>query len=133
MTTDQGTWYYTYDAQSQLTSWTNPDGVTTKARYPSCTFPEADHHKKCLYIFRCFCFLLTQVTYDKNQNRRSISVGNDELGYEINQLNQYTSLDTRKFEYDLNGNLVEILDEDSGYKQNHYFNPEGKVSGYLCL
>ncbi len=60
-------------------------------------------------------------------------MGNDELGYEINQLNQYTSLDTRKFEYDLNGNLVEILDEDSGYKQNHYFNPEGKVSGYLCL
>ena len=58
-----------------------------------------------------------------------MSVDDDDNAYESNTLNQYVSYGTHRFEYDLNGNLVEIRDEDSGDKQNHYFNPEGKVTG----
>ena len=59
-----------------------------------------------------------------------MSVDGDELAYGINKLNQYTSFDTQVLEYDQNGNLIEIRDDDSGDKQNYYFDPEGRVTGY---
>ena len=36
--TPSGTWNYQYDAQSQLISWSSPDGVTTKVRKEKCTW-----------------------------------------------------------------------------------------------
>ena len=81
-----------------------------------------------MLILRHF-IIVPKVTYDKNQNRRSMSIDGDDNAYEINNLNQYTSFDTQRFEYDKNGYLTEMRDIDTEYTEKYKFDPEGKFTG----
>lgn len=95
--TDTGNWTYTYDAAGQLISWTDPTEQTTT------------------------------ITYDSRGNRVVKTVAGDEVGYSVNDLNQYTSFgSTDSFEYDQNGNLM-VKRTGAGIER-YMFNAVGQLA-----
>ncbi|XP_064637828.1 uncharacterized protein LOC135494016 [Lineus longissimus] len=80
METARGVWTYNYDAGGQISSWTKPNGE------------------------------VTNLDYDKVLNRLVVTKGVLTTTYKHNDLNQMTSVDTLKLQYDHSGNLV--------YKEN---------------
>ena len=78
LNTTSGSWYYKYDAASQLTESTDPRGK------------------------------IVRYTYDKRKNRVFVSQepGNKTL-YAANEVNQYSSAGDYDIKYDMNGNMEE--------------------------
>jgi RHS repeat-associated protein len=76
MTTLDGLWQYSYDADAQVTSVTPP---TTSA---------------------------VQYTYDAAGNRVTMVSGAASTNYSVNNLNQYTSVGGFAYNYDADGNLI---------------------------
>jgi RHS repeat-associated protein len=76
MTTLDGLWQYSYDADGQVTSVTLP---TTSA---------------------------VQYTYDAAGNRTTTVSGAASTNYNVNNLNQYTSVGGHAYNYDADGNLI---------------------------
>ena len=78
LNTTSGSWYYKYDAASQLIGSTDPQGK------------------------------IVRYTYDKRKNRLFVSQepGNKTL-YATNEVNQYSSAGNYDIKYDMNGNVEE--------------------------
>ena len=78
LNTTSGSWYYKYDAASQLTESTDPRGK------------------------------IVRYTYDNRKNRVFVSQepGNKTL-YAANEVNQYSSAGDYDIKYDMNGNMEE--------------------------
>ena len=96
LSTITGNWTYTYDATGQLIGWTDPFNQTTT------------------------------ITYDSRGNRIVKRVGENETGYSVNNLNQYTAFNnTDTFEYDRNGNLREK--NAGGMTERYTFNAFGQL------
>lgn len=93
--TIEGKESYTYDDLDQLTSVTYSDGVKD--------------------IF----------TYDKMGNRISITQKGKSVEYLVNDLNQYEYIDSTKYNYDANGNLIEVA--TGGERSNYYYDYENRL------
>jgi YD repeat-containing protein len=76
MQTSHGTWNFSYDLSGQLTGFENPSN--------SKTF----------------------IQYDQNRNRIAFTQNGVSKLYQINNLNQYVSVDNDEYTYDMNGNLI---------------------------
>ncbi len=100
MNTTSGNWRYRHDATSQVTGWTDPTGKETR------------------------------ITYDNAKNRRVVAEGSSEIAYTVNNLNQYEQFgDDVLFEHDMNGNLVEILDQVQGDAERFVYSAESQLVG----
>lgn len=98
LSTITGNWMYTYDATGQLIGWNDPHNQTTT------------------------------ITYDSRGNRVVKRVGENEIGYSVNNLNQYTVFNnTDTFVYDRNGNLREK--NAGGVTERYTFNAAGQLIG----
>ena len=96
LTTTEGDWRYLYDARGQLVGWTDPSGVSTEYRY------------------------------DSRGNRIIERVGQMEVSYSVNAINQYMTYNgTSSFKFDENGNLIEKF--ANGRSEEFSFDPEGKL------
>nr|HMS56648.1 RHS repeat-associated core domain-containing protein [Fimbriimonadaceae bacterium] len=90
MTTPAGSWNFTFDSTSQLTSIITPGGVSSNA------------------------------TYDPEGNRLSTVDGGVTTPYSVNNLNQYTAAGNETFTYDPDGNVLTrtIGGQVTGYSWN---------------
>jgi RHS repeat-associated protein len=79
MTTIEGEWIYEYDDMGQLVAWTDPDGTETS------------------------------VHYDAVGNRLAVFEGDMATAYTVNDLNQYTTVGSTDYFYDVDGNLVRTV------------------------
>jgi RHS repeat-associated protein len=76
MTTEAGTWHYTYDDLGRLSSWTDPQNVQTT------------------------------LSYDAVGNRLSQqTTGSPAIAYTVDALNRYTKVGSTIYTYDADGNL----------------------------
>lgn len=85
MTTLDGVWTYSYDAVSRLTR-------AVFASKNTAVVPNQD----------------LRYAYDAAGNRTSTVINGVTTNYVTNNLNQYTSIGSSTYRYDLNGNLIEI-------------------------
>ena len=95
MTTLDGQWQYSYDADGQLTSVTPPS--TSAVRY----------------------------TYDAAGNRITTVSGIASTNYNVNNLNQYTSVGGYAYSYDADGNL--ISKQTSSGAWTYTYDDEGRL------
>ena len=96
-------WSFSYDRISQLTSFSNSDGVSN------------------------------DVTYDKNQNRKTLKNNkNGDSVYRVNSLNQMTGVnDDEKLTYDLNGNIIQIENLKKKIDERFVYDSENKMTESL--
>ena len=100
MNSSSGNWRYRYDAASQVTAWIDPTGKET------------------------------QITYDNARNRRLLSEDNTDVAYTVNNLNQYETFGGDvQFQHDMNGNLVEVLNQAQGDAEKYMFGADSQLVG----
>ncbi|XP_072028717.1 uncharacterized protein [Amphiura filiformis] len=100
MNSTSGNWRYRYDATSQVTGWIDPRGKETS------------------------------ITYDNAKNRRVLSEGSTDTAYTVNNLTQYENFGNDiEFEHDMNGNLVEILDQAQGDVDRFVYSVDSQLVG----
>lgn len=97
LTTERGTWTYSYDAASQLVKWVTPEGDAT------------------------------EYAYDSRGNRLFVTNNNmRKEGYSVNSVNQYLTFnETDSFVFDANGHLRQKMTR--GRTESFTFNGEGKL------
>jgi RHS repeat-associated protein len=104
MTTPQGVWDYTYDGVGQLT------GAVFTSSDPA-TIPHHDLH----YV------------YDAAGNRTRTIINSVTTDYTANNLNQYTSVGTSTFAFDLDGNLMSRT--EGGITTTYSYDAENRLTG----
>ena len=109
--------YYTYDADGNVLSKETIEGVEHYSydALNQLTGIDSSSGSK------------TEIIYDSMGNRINVIENNKPHLYSVNELNQYTSIDNKRYEYDENGNLISEIGDDNSIHYN--YDPENRLIG----